>query len=135
MDRAGRQGRAEPGEFIPHALLREVREETGVVVRHPGSIAFVVQVDDRRAGWFATVWTWEIAAWEGEVAPADPDGFVSEAAWVPAGEAIARLERISWHGLTARYLRGELASGSLSLRRVHSDGREELLGPFGAAAA
>ena len=128
-------GRVESGEFVTDALAREVREETGILISDPGSIAFVAQVDDRREGWFATVWTWEIAEWEGEPAPADPDGFVIEAAWIPVSEAVNHLEPISWHSLTVRYLRGELAPGSLSLRRVHADGREEWLGSTGGVAA
>jgi len=87
-------------------------------------------VDERRDRYFATVWTWDVTAWEGDVEPADPDGFVLEAAWLPLEEAVAHLEQISWQPLTVRYLRGELDRGSLWLRRVHEDGREELAGPF-----
>src|SRR5262249_38675558 len=76
-------GRLEPGEFAFEALVREVKEETGVTVLDPGPIAFTAQVDERREGWFATVWTFDVDAWEGEIAVADPDGFVQEAAWVP----------------------------------------------------
>jgi hypothetical protein len=96
----------------------------------PGSLAFVVQVDNRRDGWFATVWTFDVAEWDGEPAVDDPGGFVSEAAWVPFGEATARLEDIAWHGLTARYLRGELEPRSLCLLGVDERGREELVGPL-----
>lgn len=125
-------GRVEPGEFFTEALAREVREETGVMVSDPGRIAFAAQVDHRAEGWFADVWTFDVAAWDGRVEPQDPDGFVREAAWVPLAEALERLERISWHALTARYLRGELEPRALWLRRVHGDGREEWLGSIGA---
>lgn len=123
-------GRIEPAEFVTDALTREVREETGLAVIDPGRVAFTAQVDDRRDGWFATVWTWEVGAWEGEIAPSDPDGFVLDAAWMPLAEAVSHLSRISWQPLTVAYLGGELAAGSLSLRRVHADGREEWLGSF-----
>ena len=123
-------GRLEPGEFVTEGLARELREETGLRAVAPGSLAFVVQVDNRRDGWFATVWTFDVAEWDGEPAVDDPDGFVSEAAWVPFGEATARLEDIAWHGLTARYLRGELEPRSLWLRGVDERGREELVGPL-----
>lgn len=118
-------GRLERGELVTEALVREVEEETGITVLDPGQVAFTVQVDERREGWFATVWTFDVAAWEGEIAVADPDGFVHEAAWVPLGEACARLDLISWQPLTARYLRGTLERRPLWLRRVHPDGREE----------
>jgi 8-oxo-dGTP diphosphatase len=120
-------GRVESGELVTEAVVREVREETGISVLDPGPIAFTVQVDERREGWFATVWTFDVAAWEGDLAVADPDGFVLEAAWVPLAEACARLELISWHPLTQRYLRGALEARPLWLRRVHTDGREEWL--------
>jgi 8-oxo-dGTP diphosphatase len=120
-------GRAEPGELAAEALVREVREETGVHVDNPGRVAFLVQVDNRQDDWLATVWTFDVAAWSGEIAVDDPDGFVSEAAWVEQDGAIARLKEISWHVLTADYLRGGLDSRPAWFRRVHEDGREELL--------
>jgi 8-oxo-dGTP diphosphatase len=123
-------GRVERGELVTEGLVRELREETGLRVNDPGRLAFVVQVDNRQDGWFATVWTFEVSKWQGELAIDDPDGYVSEIAWVPMAEALERLERISWHRLTARYLRGELEPRSLWLRRVDETGREELTGPL-----
>jgi len=120
-------GRIEPGEFVVDALRREVREETGIEVVDPGRIAFLAQQDDRQDGYFATIWTWEVGTWRGEIAVDDPDAFVREAAWVPLEEAAARLDLIAWQPLTARYLRGELEDRPLWLRRVHEDGREEWL--------
>jgi 8-oxo-dGTP diphosphatase len=123
-------GRVEDGELLTEALGRELLEETGIRVLEPGHVAFTTQVDNRREGWSGTVWTWEVAAWEGEPAPDDPDGFVLEAAFVPLGEAIGRLAGIAWHPLTVGYLRGGLPRGSLWLRRTHGDGRVEEHGPF-----
>jgi 8-oxo-dGTP diphosphatase len=120
-------GRVEPGEFAYEAAIREVKEETGITVLDPGPVAFTAQVDERREGWSATVWTFDVAAWEGEIVVADPDGIVHEAAWVPVEEACRRLDLISWQPLTARYLRGGLESRPVWLRRVHPDGREEWL--------
>lgn len=120
-------GKVEPGEFATEALVREVEEETGIMVLDPGAVVFTAQVDDRREGWFATVWTFDVAAWEGDPLVADPDGFVREAAWAPIGEACRRLSLISWQSLTVRYLQGSLEPRSLWLRRVHVDGREEWL--------
>ncbi len=96
-------GRVEPGEDRVHALGREVREETGLRVVDPGAVAFVVEVDERRYPWSGTVWTWEVAVWDGELAPRDPDGFVLQAAWVPLDDAVQRLEGVSWHVLTVSW--------------------------------
>lgn len=122
-------GRVEPGELATEALERELLEETGIRIVDPGRVAFTAQMDNRQDGWFATVWTWEVAAWDGEPAPDDPDGYVSEAAFLPLAEAVERLSGIAWHPLTVRYLRGELPRGSLWLRRVHADGTVETSGP------
>jgi ADP-ribose pyrophosphatase YjhB (NUDIX family) len=123
-------GRVEAAELVTEALVREVLEETGLRVSDPGRVAFVAQVDEQSDNWFATVWTWEVAAWDGDLAPNDPDGYVSDAAFVPLDEAVERLSGIAWHPLTVRYLRGELPRSSLWLRRVHADGTDETSGPY-----
>jgi 8-oxo-dGTP diphosphatase len=123
-------GRVEAGELLTEALYRELVEETGIRVLDPGHVAFTVQMDNRHDGWFVSVWTWEVAEWEGEPAPDDPDGFVLEAAFVPLDEAIERLAGIAWHPLTVRYLRGELPRGSLWIRRTYEYGTAEESGPF-----
>jgi len=123
-------GRIEAEELATEGLVREVREETGITVLDPGTLAFALQQDERREGYFATVWVFEVARFEGEIRVDDPDGFVCAAAWLPLPEAILHLEQISWQPLTVRYLRGEIEPGSVWFRRMHTDGREELLGPF-----
>jgi 8-oxo-dGTP diphosphatase len=123
-------GRVEPGELLTEALVRELSEEAGIRVLDAGDVAFTVQMDDRRDGWTVAVWTWDVARWEGAAAADDPDGLVTEAAFVPLDDALDRLQGGAWHPLTLRYLRGELPRGSLWLRRVHEDGRQEVAGPY-----
>lgn len=129
-------GILEDGELLTEGLAREVAEETGVEVIELGGLAFVLQADSRQpprfrrrsgseTGYLATVWTFEIRDWRGDVEVRDPDGVVLEAVFVARDEAIARLETVSWHALTVRYLRGEIDPGSVVLQRWHRDGRVE----------
>lgn len=129
-------GIVEDDELVLEGLAREVREETGVVVGDVGSLAYVVQVDWRRParvrgcevdGYLATVWTFEVASWSGELRVDDPDGVVSEAAFVDVREASKRLEATPWLAVAAVYLRGEVEPGSFRAVRWHADGRAETL--------
>ncbi len=123
-------GRMEPGELATEAMVREVREETGLVVTDPGRLAFVTQADDAARGWHVTVFAFEVAAFTGTPGPADPDGFVVEACFVPIDEACARLSRPD---LRARgeplvaYLRGEVSPGAIWAYRRGPGEAEELV--------
>jgi ADP-ribose pyrophosphatase YjhB (NUDIX family) len=125
-------GVVEDGELVVEGLAREVLEETGLTIVPPLRLAFLVQIDNRRpeqlhasrgpgTGYLATVWTLE-SEWRGELVPADPDGFVVEAEFVPLAHAIERLERTRWLGWTASYLRGDLEAGSAVFERWDADG-------------
>jgi 8-oxo-dGTP diphosphatase len=138
-------GVVEDGELVTEALARELEEETGLQLVDPGRIAFIVQIDNRRpvqlhesrgpgTGYLATVWTFEGGAFKGEVLPSDPDELVLEARFLPLREAISHLDRISWHALTAKYLRGELEAGTLWLQRWHPDGTVEHIASIGRSA-
>jgi 8-oxo-dGTP diphosphatase len=94
-------GVVEPGELVHEALIREVREETGLIVPGPSRMLFLCQytVTDDEAwagGW--TVFTFEVdlALTEQQLVVADPDRLVLEAAWVPLPEAMRRLSRIKF---------------------------------------
>jgi 8-oxo-dGTP diphosphatase len=92
-------GQVEPGELVHQALVRELAEETGLRVSGPGRLAFVCQYTVTHDPDWAGVWTvftFEVDAPEQDLAPADPDGLVLEAAWVPLHEARRHLSRQSF---------------------------------------
>ncbi|MDQ0305797.1 8-oxo-dGTP diphosphatase [Kitasatospora herbaricolor] len=87
-------GVAEPGELAHQALIREVYEETGLTLAGPTSLACISQhVVTGDPGWDGTwtVFTFRAEGPTGTLGPLDPDELVLEAAWVPVGEALARL--------------------------------------------
>ena len=90
-------GQVDPGELVHQGLLRELREETGLEAPVPGRLAFLCQYtvthDPDWAGTW-TVFTFEVDVADTDLAPADPDGLVLEAAWVPLDEACRRLARL-----------------------------------------
>ncbi len=131
-------GRVESGELVTEGLVREVAEETGLQIVDPGRLAFVLQIDNRRdelpgegrgprGGYHATVWTFAVESWGGDVAPSDPDGLVVEAGFVPMAEAITHLAKLEWQSVTVEYLLGKLEPGSLVQQRWHGSGTIEEL--------
>jgi ADP-ribose pyrophosphatase YjhB (NUDIX family) len=132
-------GIVEDGELVSEGLVREVLEETGIEILELASLAFVLQADSRlpprfrrssgaETGYLATIFTFEAEAWRGGARARDPDGVVLDASFVSRAEAIGRLAAVWWHGVSVRYLRGELEPGSVVLQRWHADGRVEDLG-------
>ena len=125
---------------MPEGLAREVREETGVVVGDVGTLAYVTHVDWQRparvrgrhvAGYVATIWTFEVASWTGEVRVDDPDRVVVDAVFVHVDDAARRLAATAWLARAAGYLRGEVRPGSFHAERWQLDGTVETIHPVG----
>lgn len=84
-------GRVEPGELLDAAVKREVQEETGIAVTSVGSLAFGTQhyAPGRMHPLLFLAFYVEL---ESETidrfTPADPDGLIIEARFVPVQDAI-----------------------------------------------
>lgn len=106
-------GRVEPGETLDAALRREIREETGLEITGILSLAFVVEIE---ASLDDLVGTWRAVTYacdgEGNVEPADPDGLILSAEWVPLEDALLRLEQVEWYDSAP--LRAHLAGEALA---------------------
>jgi 8-oxo-dGTP diphosphatase len=82
-------GLVEPGELLHEAVVREVREETGLVVRRLGQVAFVSHHYHPAYAESLMAVTFEVEAFEGEEPkPCDPDGLVRQARFMPVDEAV-----------------------------------------------
>lgn len=84
-------GVIDPGETIGEGLVREVREETGLVVNELTRCAYRVEVQAPGLDWVLKVEAWE-ADVSGEVCIADPDGIVEHCRSVPFPEVAALLQ-------------------------------------------
>ncbi len=83
-------GVIDPGESVRDGLVREVLEETGLVVRQLMRCAYRVQVKAPQLDWVLTVEAWEAEA-DGDLCIADPDGIVEHCRSVPYAEVPALL--------------------------------------------
>ncbi len=139
-------GRVEAGELFSEALAREVLEETGLQVRGETRLLYVCQMDspadakawsvgDTQPGAQSLAFVFAVDECVGEIACADPDEFVSEAAFVPLAEALARLSELppSMSQPTLAYLRGEAPIGAVWCYRRQPDGQDRLIIRLGFA--
>lgn len=123
-------GVMESGESINDALIREVREETGLKVDKIGKLAYVTQINNAILPVRSIAFIVEIEAWSGILAPDDPDDLTYDVAFVPIPEAINRLDRAIWTPMREplqAYLRQEKASGKVWQYHQHSFREFELL--------
>ncbi|MET7489363.1 NUDIX hydrolase [Streptomyces sp. NPDC005538] len=79
-------GGVERGELLTEALVREVKEETGLDLTVVGPLAYLVNTTTARYP-STLVATFDCAEWDGEIAVHDPDGKVTGAVLLPLDEA------------------------------------------------
>lgn len=75
-------GGVERGELLTEALVREVKEETGLHLTAAGQLAYLVNTTTVRYP-SAVVLTFDCTEWDGEIAVHDPDGKVTGAVLLP----------------------------------------------------
>ncbi|WP_055534321.1 NUDIX domain-containing protein [Streptomyces graminilatus] len=79
-------GGVERGELLAEALVREVKEETGLNLTAVGQLAYLVNTTTNRYP-STVVLTFDCTEWDGEIAVHDPDGKVTGAVLLPLDEA------------------------------------------------
>ena len=122
-------GRLEDGESLAHGLVREAREETGLVIDRVGLLVSIAHQLDKRTASQAISFVFEAAEWTGIVAPADPEGVVRAAQFFPVAEAIVRMGRNSRRAMfepVVSYLSGSHRAGTVWLYSEHDDGQKLL---------
>ena len=119
--------------MLSEALIREVREETGLPVVDIGPLAYVVQHDNRApvqlgrpvTGDLATAFVFEVETWTGTVRHDDPDGYVLKAEFVPVEWAVTTIRgqvpSVMFQPM-ASYLAGETSPGAVWHYRTNLDG-------------
>ncbi len=141
-------GRVEAGELFAEALTREVLEESGLEVTKVGRLLYVCQMDnpadgaawtqgDTQPGTQSVAFIFAVDEWQGEIACADPDEFVSEAQFLSLDEAITRLTQLpaAMSEPTLAYLRGEVEAGAVWCYRRQPDGTDRLVIKLATSAA
>lgn len=125
------RGVIETGELLNDALIREVKEETGLSVDKVGKLAYMTQVYKPRTQATTLAFIVEIEAWEGILQIDDPDNLTHDVAFVPISEAIERLNRAIWLPMREplqAYLRQDVSSGKVWQYRQDSFREFKLLG-------
>ena len=120
-------GQVEAGETAHEALIREVKEETGLDVLEIGDLAYHVFIDFEGEDVEAQIY--EVTKWEGSFNVQDPDKEIIEAAFIPLDQALIELENLGYRPMSEpplSYLRQESPNGTV-WRYRYANGVSELL--------
>lgn len=126
-------GIAEQGEHLHVAAAREVREETGLLLRQPKQLAWVSQVvvrlsQDEVSVGHAFVFLFDDPG--GTPIPSDPDDDIAAAEFVPRNRALERLARAQFERMrfpALAFFGGQAPPGALWLWECGPTGDEKLV--------
>ena len=85
-------GVLEPGELLHDALVREIKEETGLTVQQIGNFAYSTQLVHHANNYQVLAFIFEISLWSDGNPAQDPDHLVTDARFFNVKEATKRLE-------------------------------------------
>lgn len=114
-------GKVEENELLHEALVREIAEETGLVVNSIGALVSVTHHDNRDQALQALTFIFEITDWRGEIASADPDNVICDVQFVGVAQAQELLQTLPWATMRepiSAYLAGTATMGSVWLYRT-----------------
>lgn len=121
-------GVIEEGEDMIVGLTREVAEETGLVVTEWEGPLWHTSATSESFGFALEVEMYRAVAYEGRLAPADPDGIVAAARFVPT-DAVAELIAATWRPTTEpllAWLAERWADGRVYAYRVEGPDRSQM---------
>ena len=103
-------GAIEPGESPEQGAVRELREETGLVVPVSAlTLVAEVLVQSVDGSVRSRAWNYRAEVPDGEFLIDDPDGLVREVRWFPVAEALSLVEKLPYPPL-AQPVAAELRS-------------------------
>jgi ADP-ribose pyrophosphatase YjhB (NUDIX family) len=108
-------GVVEVGEAVTAAVIREAREECGLIADAVGPLAYATWIEHGPMQ-RTTALIYEIDAWTGEIVLTDPDGLVLNAAFFPPDAALDRVCALPYRSMREpllAYLTGEATAGSV----------------------
>ena len=123
-------GRVHAGELLHEALVREVAEETGLVVRSVGGLVYAMHSDDPQTGRHVVAFVFEAEVEDGALLPADPDELILGAHWVTRDAAVELLRPVRLPSMVepmAAHVAGGIAPGAVWFYRMQPDGTERLV--------
>jgi 8-oxo-dGTP diphosphatase len=108
-------GLVESDEFIIDALIREIREETGLDALGDFQLVCTSQIERPQKKTQTLVFLFEIGKWRGSLFAQDPDQDVYAVEWVPLLDAVHRLKHNGgWPGIhmpIVSYLQADVEAG------------------------